>query len=205
MKDFAAMRPQFQFQHNLQYFGLNDTVHVTLNVSDPSHGKIRINQIEVDEYLPGVNQNVYPWQGTYYKNVPVKLYAMAYPGYKFARWEGTINSTNQVIILGNTFNEQVTAIFEADSPFIPNEGNVSLYPNPAVGSLNIDFTDDNNGDIYIFIFDRLGKELYSGAINKLAKTVTTQIDVSGFHKGLYILHVKSSTGKLYKKKFTVEK
>ncbi|HXA01043.1 MAG TPA: CotH kinase family protein [Cytophagaceae bacterium] len=205
MKNFATMRPQFQFQHNLQYFGLNDTVHVTLNVSDQSHGKIRINQIEVDEYLPGVNQNVYPWQGTYYKNVPVKLYAMAYPGYKFARWEGTINSTNQVIILGNTSNEQVTAIFEVDSPFEPNSANVNLYPNPAVGSLNIDFTDDNNGDIYIFVYDRLGKEVYCGGINKLSKTVTTQIDVSNFHKGLHILHVRSSTGKLYKKKFMVEK
>ena len=205
LKTFAAMRPAYQFQHNFQYFGLSDTVHVTLNVSDPSQGKIRINTIEVDEYLPGVNQNIYPWMGTYYKDVPVKLYAMAYPGYKFVRWEGDINSTDQVITLGNAADGQVTAVFETDSPFTPNSGNVNLYPNPATGSVNIDFTDDNNGDIYIFVFDRLGKEIYDGAINKSTQKITTQIDVSNFHKGLYILHVKSSIGKLYKKKFTVEK
>jgi hypothetical protein len=205
LKNFAAMRPMYQFQHNFQYFGLSDTVHVTLNVSDPSHGKIRINKIEVDEYLPGVNQNIYPWQGTYYKDVPVTLYAMAYPGYKFARWEGAINSTDQVITLGNTADEQVTAVFESDSPFIPNQGNVNLYPNPAVGSMSVEFTDDNNGDIYIYVFDRLGKELYGSGIHKSVKTATAQIDVSNFNKGLHILHIKSSTGKLYKKKFMVEK
>jgi hypothetical protein len=205
LKNFAAKRPGFQYQHNLQYFGLSDTVHVTLNVSDALQGKIRINYIEVDEYLPGVNQNVYPWMGTYYKNVPVKLYAMAYPGYKFVKWEGDINSTDQVVTLDNSADAQVTAVFEADSPFIPNSGNVNLYPNPAKGSVNIDFTDDNNGDIYIFVFDQLGREIYYGAVNKLSKTITAQIDVSNFHKGLHILHVKSSTGKLYKKKFSVEK
>jgi hypothetical protein len=205
LKTFASMRPKFQFQHNLQYFGLSDTVHVTLNVSDPSHGKIRIHTIEIDEYLPGVNQNVYPWIGTYYKDVSVTLYAMPYPGYKFVRWEGAVSSTDQVISLGNSADEQVTAVFETDSPFLPDESNVNLYPNPAVGTLNIDFTDDNNGDIYIFVFDRLGKEIYGGSLNKSVKTVSAKVDVSGFHKGLYILHVKSSTGKVYKKKFSVEK
>jgi hypothetical protein len=130
---------------------------------------------------------------------------MPYPGYKFVRWEGAVSSTDQVISLGNSADEQVTAVFETDSPFLPDESNVNLYPNPAVGTLNIDFTDDNNGDIYIFVFDRLGKEIYGGSLNKSVKTVSAKVDVSGFHKGLYILHVKSSTGKVYKKKFSVEK
>jgi hypothetical protein len=205
LKNFGIMRPRYQNQHIMQHFSITDTVHITLNVSDAAHGKIRINSLDVDQFLPGVNQNVYPWQGTYFKDIPVILHAVAYKGYKFIRWEGAVNSSDQVITLTNNSDQQVTAIFEVDSPFIPNSGNVSLYPNPTNSILNIDFTDDNNGEIYIFVYDRLGKELYHNGINKFSKMVTGYIDVSDFPKGIYILHVRSSTGKLYKKKFMVDK
>jgi hypothetical protein len=204
LKTYAAQRPKYQSEHIMNYFGISDTVHITLNVSNTSQGKIRINTMDVDRFLPGVSQDIYPWQGTYYQDIPVTLSAIAYPGYKFVRWEGSVNSDNQVITLPNNGDAQVTAIFEKEIPFEPNSGNVNLYPNPANSILNLEFTDENNGDIYIYVFDRFGKEYYSAGINKLSQTATAQIDVSGFSSGLYILRVKSSTGKFYKKRFSVD-
>ncbi|MFL5730342.1 MAG: CotH kinase family protein, partial [Cytophagaceae bacterium] len=204
LKQFAINRPRFQKTHIMQHFGITDTVHVTLHVSNTAQGKIRINTMDVDRDLPGVSAGVYPWTGTYFQNVPVSLHAIAYPGYRFVRWEGTVNSTDPVITLLNSGDEQVTAVFETASPFEPDKENVSLYPNPVSGTLNIEFTDDDNGDIYLFVYDRLGKQLYAAGVNKLTQTAIAHIDVSDFSKGLYILHVKSAKGTIYKKRFSVE-
>jgi hypothetical protein len=62
----------------LTEFALNETVDVTLDVSPPGAGYIKISTI-VPETLP--------WTGVYFDGVPVKITAVANPGYTFTAWQ----------------------------------------------------------------------------------------------------------------------
>jgi hypothetical protein len=61
------------------HFGLGNTVAITLDVQPPGSGRIHINTIEPSEAE-------YPWQGTYFNGLPVRLTAVANPGYTFDHW-----------------------------------------------------------------------------------------------------------------------
>lgn len=71
-------------------FGLGSDVPVTLD-ANPEHGSIRCNSLLVDERLPGVKPGVYPWSGTYFKNLPITLEAVPREGHRFLGWQVKIN------------------------------------------------------------------------------------------------------------------
>ncbi len=88
MKSFTNQRPPFQRNHILNQFGLTGTLELSLEVSDSEHGHIRVNSIEVKTGTPGIPEEAYPWQGIYYRNVPMSFSAVPAPGYTFLGWEG---------------------------------------------------------------------------------------------------------------------
>jgi hypothetical protein len=77
LKGFYSERAAYQRQHLIDNFQLNGTTEVTLAVNPPGAGVIRISTITPEEL---------PWTGTYFKGVPVRLTAIANPGYSFANW-----------------------------------------------------------------------------------------------------------------------
>jgi hypothetical protein len=111
--DWATNRPQEQFTIIKNQFSIDDTVEVDLNVSDTKEGYIKINTIDVRETTPGVDQNPYPWKGTYFKTIPVSIEAIPLPGFQFSHWSGDVNSTNPKISVTPTENFQVQANFTA--------------------------------------------------------------------------------------------
>ncbi|MGG7036168.1 MAG: CotH kinase family protein, partial [Flavobacterium sp.] len=113
METFAQERPAFQRDHIRQKFSIESNIDATLNVSNSSEGFIQINTIKIKDGTPGITGNPYPWTGVYFKNIPVKLKAVAYPGYKFSHWSGDSNSTNEEIIINPDSNINVTANFTA--------------------------------------------------------------------------------------------
>ena len=58
-------------------FDINSNIDIQLNVSDDSHGYIKINTIEIQPTTPGVDENPYPWEGVYFKNIPITFKAIA--------------------------------------------------------------------------------------------------------------------------------
>jgi hypothetical protein len=108
LKTFAQNRPGYVRQHILQQFGIARTREVRLDVNNPTAGKIRINSIHPPSY---------PWSGTYFEGVPVRLTAQPEPGYRFVRWEGGSNSTQDSISLPMTSGYQLVAVFEEDETF----------------------------------------------------------------------------------------
>ncbi|TVR68441.1 MAG: hypothetical protein EA408_13565, partial [Marinilabiliales bacterium] len=97
MRNFAINRPGHQWGHLMDYFG-RDTVPVILDVSDPDHGYIRINSIDIRPGTPGINDNAYPWRGTYFSGIPLEIEAIAKEGYIFSHWEGKSNGENPVVM-----------------------------------------------------------------------------------------------------------
>jgi hypothetical protein len=105
IKNFADLRPQYTRENIVRNLGLGGTADVTLNVSDPLTGSIQISSLAITEF---------PWTGTYFKDVPVKLTAIPAPGYRFAGWVG-INTVSPSISVTLTEAATYTATFVADN------------------------------------------------------------------------------------------
>ncbi len=111
LRDFANQRKNYQMQHMKSEFGLSNPVTLTVDVSNPSHGFVKVNSIEIKSSTMGVSTNPYPWSGDYFPNFAHQLIAMPTPGYEFSHWTGAASgssTTTSVILSGNT---QVKAHF----------------------------------------------------------------------------------------------
>ncbi|AXI99619.1 Por secretion system C-terminal sorting domain-containing protein [Cyclonatronum proteinivorum] len=112
MRDFAVERPAFMRQHIRQQFNLSSApAQITLDVSDPAHGFIRINRTEIRQGTPGITAQPYPWTGTYFTGIAVTLEAEARTGYVFSEWTGSVSSTEAVITVSPQQATSVTAVF----------------------------------------------------------------------------------------------
>ena len=114
-KSFAAQRPAAQRDHIRSKFGIASNINATLNVSNEAHGYIKINTIELKTGTPSIESNPYPWTGIYFSNIPVKLKAIANPGYVFSKWIGASDSTNPEITVTSATSFNVTAVFVAET------------------------------------------------------------------------------------------
>ncbi len=112
MVEFAEKRPHYQKQHIKDFFELEGTYRLDLDVSNPLKGHIRINTIEIKPSTPGVSDDPYPWTGIYFKEIPIELEAIPVPGYRFSHWEGASNSSSALIELTPGENIQLKAHFE---------------------------------------------------------------------------------------------
>jgi autotransporter-associated beta strand protein len=78
--------PPRQRTHIRSHFGISSNVDLTVAVSDPAHGHVRVNTIDITGDTPGLLAQPYPWTGVYFHNIPVKLSAIPAAGYRFAGW-----------------------------------------------------------------------------------------------------------------------
>jgi hypothetical protein len=114
---FFQQRPGYQQTHIQSKFGLSGQYNLTVNVSNPAHGYVRVNTIDILPSTPGVNASPYPWTGSYFyksdNSIPVVLRARPKLGYKFKHWvyNATI-LTDSVQIITATSARSYTAVFE---------------------------------------------------------------------------------------------
>ena len=90
MRNQLAGRSPFVRNHLRYHFSLPKNVNVALDAVPLAGGSIQISTI---------NPGPLPWQGIYFDGVPVKLTALAEPGYAFSHWEPQphiINGNNPV-------------------------------------------------------------------------------------------------------------
>ncbi|MBN1466167.1 CotH kinase family protein [candidate division KSB1 bacterium] len=76
---FADRRAPFVRESIRDMFNIAGDIRVTLDISAPGEGSIKINSRAIATF---------PWQGSYFKNVPITLQAIPHPGYRFVRWDG---------------------------------------------------------------------------------------------------------------------
>lgn len=136
--NFANQRADKTRKQFMTYFSLTDTVKVTLNVNDTAMGKIKINSLYIDKYLIRNNTLVYPWTGVYFDGNPIKLEAIAYPGYKFSHWNLMSDTANHVI-KNITTDTLVTAYFIVDTAF---KATHYLYINEVLASNTSNIKDE---------------------------------------------------------------
>ncbi|MDF1519296.1 MAG: CotH kinase family protein [Brevefilum sp.] len=113
IREFAIKRPDVVRSHILETFGLNGMSVINLK-SNPKHGYIRINSINIVNGTPGIEDPA-SWSGIYFNEIPISLAAIPQPGYQFSHWEGVDPNIAEdetiSILLENDL--AITPVFEA--------------------------------------------------------------------------------------------
>lgn len=188
---FAINRPQYQQSHLISYFGLPGTFNLNVDVSDPSHGTIRVNSLHLDSSSPLLfGFEGYPWTGEYFRAVSLPLTALASEGYRFLKWvdadeEEFFENPLQV----NTYQDySLTAIFEMDDTSGPKtpDYTLSIYPNPSKDRIFIRLP-ENTSSFEIQLMNLQGQIL----LTRKGYIVDAEIglDISALDQGLYLIRL----------------
>ncbi len=113
MIDFVQQRPPFARAHIRNKFGIGGEHNLTVNVSSASAGHVKVNTIEIVPATEGVSPSPYPWNGVYFRNIPITLTAKAESESTFLRWRenGNVISTDSVLTLNMTADRNIIAEF----------------------------------------------------------------------------------------------
>lgn len=141
IKKFAKSRPKYMRKHLRKHFDVGDDVVLTLNANNSKAGYIELNSLTLKKF---------PWDGSYFTNVPVELRAVARPGYKFVRWENTdrndtIISTQAGITLSLATNATIKVVFEPDGS--------SQYNSVVINEINCKSADDYDTKDWIELYN----------------------------------------------------
>jgi hypothetical protein len=113
MTEFADKRPEYVWAHLQEFFQLATDYNLSVNVSDINHGHIIVNTLPIKQETIGISENPYPWSGTYFQKLPLRLEAVPAKGYEFIKWE-SVNSVHYepVLEILPEDDQQFTAVFE---------------------------------------------------------------------------------------------
>jgi len=106
LRDFAMVRPAFVRGHIIECFDLDSTAFVS--IAPTIGGKIAINT------LPAFRDG---FEGLYFAGIPVKLRALADPGYRFAEWGDFTLPDSANIEVDPAIGLTLTPIFVIDTSF----------------------------------------------------------------------------------------
>ncbi len=181
MMRFAEKRPEHARQHLVDYFQLAGVVQLELNTYPEGAGKIKINTIDPLEV---------PWEGIYFRGIPVEISIEANPGFTFSHWQSLyqIRSQDQNENITYSFDQddQITAFFtETSSRHKP-----LITPNPFNDLINISLVLPNATEFSGGIYDTKG-QLVLEIPTSLRNAGLQSIDLSliDLPDGLYFLRV----------------
>ena len=113
MYDFGRRREAIMRKQTEDFFNTEGSYVLSLNSSDAQAGYIHLNTIDICSF---------PWSGKYFNNNKISLTAIPRPGYEFARWEGSVNSTERTISVTTDETTELKAVFN----YVGNEPNLSF-------------------------------------------------------------------------------
>jgi hypothetical protein len=171
-------------------FSLENQVDVVLDVHPPGSGTIRISTIQPVEY---------PWNGIYFNNVPIRIEAIANPGFQFSYWDanGLINQVTNAVFLDTL---DTTAVY-FDAYFEPAVAGIKeqkmakmlVYPNPSSSLFNIVIPENlRSEELRLIIRDFTGRELFDQIV--VSNTHQTEINMSGYSGGIYFAELWGEEG-----------
>lgn len=112
MRTFAERRPEYMRQHIEDYFELPGTFRLELDVNNSAAGTISVDREHLHLFHPALEEEIYPWEGIYFLNIPVTLKAHPNPGYTFTGWQGSLEKSSSTITLTPSEDIFLKACFE---------------------------------------------------------------------------------------------
>ncbi len=201
MLNFADRRPEYVRSHLQEFFDLESEYNLTVDVSDNTHGHVVVNTLPLKKETKGLSENPYPWSGTYFQELPLRLEAVPAKGYEFIKWESA-NSVHYepVLEILPEGDQQFTAVFEKSAKedvlvhyWNFNETGNLLTPTftllsagiqPGVPSTGISEITFDNGEGFLAANARFGDnaETHLRINYPLGVTLTFNIPTTGFSK-----------------------
>ena len=120
LHDYAKNRPRKQKDHLIDYFQLQDSVVLQINVNDHNMGYVKVNSIYLNPDEEGVAEEVYPWNGYYLQDQSLQITAIPKPGHRFVSWSD-IDSNQSNLEFQITSDSSFTAHFEEIEDFSFNQ------------------------------------------------------------------------------------
>ncbi|MCH8496631.1 MAG: CotH kinase family protein, partial [Balneolales bacterium] len=112
MTVFANKRPESQRNHIQEFFDLEDSINISIETNISVNADIRINTVALNKDTPGIQENVFPWTGTYFAGIPIQLEASIPTGYQFTGW----SADSDIILQDSSLDSpSITIIPSADS------------------------------------------------------------------------------------------
>lgn len=104
MSSFIADRAGHNRLHYAEKFSLGSVFEINLDQHPQGAGYMEVNTIEAD---------LLPWSGHYFEKLPVRLKAIAQPGYVFDHWEGEniADALSAEIFVDMAGNQSLTAVY----------------------------------------------------------------------------------------------
>jgi hypothetical protein len=128
----------------------------------------------------------YKW---YYngKEIPGATNSIYVANQKLGKYNLSISNDGVCYTISDTLTIPVigpTGIKDTD----PFEG-VKIYPNPATGVFTIEMDNNVFGELFIDVFNPNGSKALNIKFEKSTEHFSTQIDLSGQSKGMYIINM----------------
>jgi len=207
MRDFARKRPDAQRQHITSHFNLPGFTELTLDVSQPEGGYIRINTIDIKPGQIGIPNHPWPWTGIYFRDVPVTITAVPAEGYEFVRWEGASNQAESITFRIFEPERSITAVFESrevsgerlgpdpDRPrdFRMHPPRPNPFNNRAMVTVAVPDTDHVRVSVYSVDGRRVGvfvDEVVQSGYHEVT------LDASAWASGIYIITAESGNRRI---------
>jgi len=116
---FIKERADWQREHIVNFFNLEGSSKVALNINIKGSGQIKINTLDISEF---------PWEGFYFNKIPVTIQAVPGAGYVFKGWKTSLSfndSTGPEQTINLNGEASITANFDkikdTDSNIVINE------------------------------------------------------------------------------------
>lgn len=211
---FADLRPDYQREHLRNYFDVTEA-EVIVNVSNPAHGTVQVNTIVLDsEKTPGLSENLWPWRGTYYEEIPISVTILREPGYMLSHWlvDGVMIENENTIQVNLTGETEILAVFEEGvdtglvSEELPSEFVLSQnYPNPFNPVTVINYQIPVVSDVRLEVYDLLGRSVEVLVNQELQPgQYSVSFDATQLSSGTYILRLIAD-GQIFTKKMMLIK
>jgi hypothetical protein len=121
LRTFAQLRADLQRIQLDNRFGLGGSAPLAVDVA--GKGQVQVNSVLLSTATAGVEAPIYPWQGQYFRGVPVTLVAIPEAGYAFSHWSGSATSEADTLTLWLGDDSALTAHFVPAAPFPGDEMN----------------------------------------------------------------------------------
>jgi hypothetical protein len=212
MRRYVQERHQYQWDHLGLHAGRGSR-QITINVSDPGHGHVRINSIAIHPDTEGVDDDPWPWTGRYLITTESTLIPKPEPGYVFRRWlsvdngDTLVHSTDEVLTYVHSRSDiHLVAEFRDisvdadgdpdDHPDVPRTFRVEQnYPNPFNNQTAIPYQLPEDARVFLEVYGVDGRLVRrADAGHRQAGSHVLRFDATGLASGVYIGRIRAEGG-----------